>query len=138
MRPPEHEGQKIESLQQTVGLDRAARAAFALGDSRLQTMKDIDRIDYRPKSNIFKVISKTGYLEVQIDGTSGKVLSSSFRNDQLAEDIHDLSYLGDWAHDWVLPLVGIALATLAVTGVTLYVNPILRRRAYKRKFGSGA
>lgn len=132
MRPPEREGQEITGLEQTATLHQAAEAAFALGDPRLQTMKDIDRIDYRPKSNIFKVISKDGYLEVQVDGSTAKVLSSSFRNDQLSEDIHDLSYLGDWAHDWLLPLVAVALATLACTGFSMYVVPILRRRHYER------
>jgi len=67
-----------------------------------------------------------------VDGSTAKVLSSSFRNDQLSEDIHDLSYLGDWAHDWLLPLVAVALATLACTGFSMYVVPILRRRHYER------
>lgn len=133
MRPPERKGASITSLAEVLPPHNAAEVVFAIGDSRIRNMKDIDRIDYRPKSNIYKVISKSGYLEVQVCGSTAKILSKSFRNDQLVEDIHDLSYLGEWAHAWVLPLVAIALATLAFSGFSIFVVPLIRRRQFAKK-----
>ncbi len=135
MRPPEAKGGAFEQLAEVVTLDQAAQAAFALGHPELQSHKDIDRIDYRPKHNIFKVISKDGYREVQVDGKTGEVLSSSFRTDQLTEDIHDLSFFGDFFHEWLLSLVAVVLLALSVSGTYMFVVPILRRRAFKKRGG---
>jgi uncharacterized iron-regulated membrane protein len=90
-------------------------------------------VDYRPKSNIFKVISKEGYREVQVDGKTGKALSDHFRNDQFTEDIHDLSFFGDTPHDYFLPLVALALFALASSGIGLFLTPIVRRRKFERE-----
>ncbi|HMS55787.1 MAG TPA: PepSY domain-containing protein [Fimbriimonadaceae bacterium] len=127
VRPPEEKGVKLESLANTVTLDQAAQAAFAIGLPKLAETAHIDRIDYRPKSNIFKVLSKEGYHEVQVDGTTGKVLVVNYRTDQLAEDIHDLSFFGDWMHDYWLPVVGVILTVLAGTGIGLFFTPVVRR-----------
>jgi uncharacterized iron-regulated membrane protein len=132
MRPPEVTAEKSETPAQIVSIEQAVNAAFALNHPELKTMKDVDRVDYRPKSNIFKVISKEGYREVQVDGKTGKALSDHFRNDQLTEDIHDLSLFGDTAHDWFLPLVALALFALASSGIGLFLTPIVRRRKFER------
>jgi uncharacterized iron-regulated membrane protein len=133
MRPPEVEAQKVEVPSEIVPVERAVAAAFALGHPDLKTMKDVDRVDYRPKSNIFKVISKNGYQEVQVDGKTATVLSHSFRNDQLTEDLHDLSFFGDLPHDWFLPLVALALFTLAGSGIGLFLTPVVRRWRFQRR-----
>ena len=95
VRPPEQEGTTLETLAATITLEQAAQAAYSKGLKELQSHKDIDRIDYRPKSNIFKVLSKEGYHEVQVDGTTGEVLAVNYRTDQIAEDIHDLTFFTD-------------------------------------------
>ncbi|MGV3617274.1 MAG: PepSY domain-containing protein [Fimbriimonas sp.] len=133
MRPPVVEAQKVESSAEIVSVERAADAAFALGHPDLKTMKDVDRVDYRPKSNVFKVISKNGYQEVQVDGKTGAVLSQSFRNDQLTEDLHDLSFFGDLPHDYFLPLVALALFALASSGIGLFFTPVVRRWQFNRR-----
>lgn len=138
MRPPEAKGGSFEQLAEVVTLDQAAQAAFALGHPELQSHKDIDRIDYRPKHNIFKVISKNGYREVQVDGKTGEVLTSSFRADQMTEDIHDLSFFGDFFHEWLLSLVAVILLALSVSGTYMFIVPILRRRAFKKRGGVSA
>lgn len=133
MRPPEVKAEKSETPSEIVTIERAVSAAFALGHPELRTIKDIDRVDYRPKSNIFKVVSKEGYREVQIDGKTGKVLSNHFRADQFTEDLHDLSFFGDGAHDYFLPLVAIALFALASSGIGLFFTPIVRRWKFERE-----
>lgn len=133
IRPPESQGLQISALNEVISLEQAGEAAFALGLKELRHMKHIDRIDYRPKSNIFKVLSKDGYHEVQVDGSTGKVLSHSFRRDQLSEDIHDLSYFSDSLHGYGLPVVALGLFGLASTGIVIFFVPIARRWAFARK-----
>jgi uncharacterized iron-regulated membrane protein len=133
IRPPESKGAKVAALSEVISLEQAGEAAFTLGLAELAHMGHIDRIDYRPKSNIFKVLSKDGYHEVQVDGKSGKVLSHSFRRDQLSEDIHDLSYFSDSLHGYGLPFVAIGLFTLAASGIVIFFVPIARRALYRRK-----
>lgn len=133
MRPPAMKGGSIGDLSETVSLHTAAEAAIALGRPEIREWKDIERIDYRPKHNIFKVISQEGYLEVQVDGKSGDVLSQSFRTDQLTEHIHDFSFFADWAHAWVLPTVALLLLGLAISGIIIFSVPYIRRARFRRR-----
>ena len=130
MRPPEAKAEKVESPAEIVSVQVAVEAAFAKGIPELRTMKDVDRVDYRPKSNIFKIISKEGYQEVQVDGKTGKVLTVSFRNDQLAEDIHDFSIFSDLMHEYGLPITALGLLTLAISGIGMFFTPIFRKRKF--------
>ncbi|HRF59910.1 MAG TPA: PepSY-associated TM helix domain-containing protein [Fimbriimonadaceae bacterium] len=132
VRPPEADGAAMEALDEVISLHTAAEAAFQVGIPELKSHKDISRIDYRPGSNVFKVLSKEGYHEVQVDGSSGKVLQVAKRTDQLAEDIHDLSFFSDLLKRYGLPLVAIVLLGLAISGVGMFLTPILRRRRFRR------
>jgi uncharacterized iron-regulated membrane protein len=133
MRPPEVAGTKIDDLSNVISPGQAAESAFATGHPELREPKDIDRIDYRPKSNIFKILSKTGYLEIQVDGISGKVLSQSTRVDQITEDIHDLSFFAEGLHQYVLPIVALFLFFLALSGIIIFATPIFRRIKFRRQ-----
>jgi len=135
MRPPEVETTKIESAAGIVPLAMVVEPVFALNIPELTSLKDIDRIDYRPKSNVFKVVSKQAYHEVQVDGSTGKVLSVARRNDQWIEDIHDLSIIHDAGREWVLPTIAIALFGLGATGIGLFFTPVVRRWQFKRRPG---
>lgn len=132
MRPPAQPGAPYETLAEVINIEQAVNAAFALGDPRLQKPSDIDRVDYRPKQNIFKIVSKEGYLEVQVDGKTGQVVSKAFRTDQLVEDIHDLSFFADWLHAYWLPVVAILLLGLALSGVGIYFVPVVRRYRFRK------
>lgn len=132
MRPPVVETFPTESFLQVVGPGVAMDAAFAKNLPELQTPSDVDRVDYRPKDNVYKVLSKKGYWEVQVDGTSGRVLQVAKRNDQLTEDIHDMSFFAEFTHKWVLPVVAASLFLLGVSGIVIFLNPVFRRRAHRK------
>lgn len=136
MRPAEMKGVEIASPAEIVPLEQVLSAAFSVGLAELQEQKHIDRVDYRPKSNVFKVVSKKGYHEVQVCGGTGKILQIARRNDQLVEQIHDLSFFSDGMKDWVLPVVGVSLFALGVTGVWIWTIPLMRRAQHKRKTAS--
>ena len=133
MRPANQDGGEISDLSQVVGVGAAASAAFEAGIPELQGPDDIDRMEYRTKQNIYKILSKEGYHEVQVDGATGEVLSTGRRNDQLSEDIHDLSFFADFMHAWVLPAVAIALFFLGLSGVVMYFVPVVRRWKFERQ-----
>jgi uncharacterized iron-regulated membrane protein len=133
LRPEAMDGQEISSPGEVVSIEQVYEAALGAGYAELSEPGDIDRLEYRPKNNMFKVTSKDGYREVQVDGATGEVLSRGQRNDQLTEDLHDLSWFSDPLHDWVLPAVGVGLFTLSVTGVFMFSTPIYRRWKFKKK-----
>ncbi len=133
MRPPEMKGAEISGPAEIVAVEKVVEAAFAVGIAELQTMKDIDRVDYRPKHNVFKVVSKKGFHEVQVDGKTGEVLQTAKRNDTLTEQIHDLSLFADWTKDYVLPVVAVVLFLLSLSGVVMFFIPVFKRWDFKRK-----
>lgn len=132
VQPPTLSGGEVAGLAEVVSVEQAAQAAFDLDLPELQSREDIDRIDYRPDKNVFKIVSKRGYREVQVDGKTGEALSNQYRTDQLTEDIHDLSFFADFAHAWVLPAVGLFLFFLGVSGVLMFFTPAVRRWRYRR------
>lgn len=137
IRPPEAEGAKISHPSEIVAVEKVLTAAFAVGIAELQEIKHIDRVDYRPKRNIFKVVSKEGYHEVQVCGKTGKVLQVAKRVDQFTEKIHDLSIFGDNFRSFMLPVFGVGLFVLSLTGIVIFFNPIWRRWQFKRSKAAG-
>ena len=133
IRPLERDGQPVASMVEVVSIDVAVNAAIAEGLAELKSVKDIDRVDYRPKDNVFKILSKEGYQEVQIDGKSGKVLNIAKRNDQFIEDLHDFSWFADAAHQWGLPVVALGLLFLAGSGIGIFFVPVVRRWKFRHK-----
>lgn len=132
VRPPEAEGAKISGAHEIVAVERVIAAAFAVGIPELAEVKHIDRVDYRPKRNVFKVLSKEGYHEVQVCGKTARVLQVAKRVDQFTEKIHDLSILGDGFRSFMLPVFGLGLFSLSLTGVIIFVNPLWRKWQFKR------
>lgn len=132
VRPPEMTGTAPDAVSSVVGVETAMEAAFAQGIPDLSSPADVDRVDYRPKRNVYKVVSRRGYHEVQVDGADGRVLQVARRNDQFIEDLHDLSFFGDSVHAWVLPAVGVGLLGLSLSGVAIFTVPVVRRMRYRR------
>lgn len=133
MRPKTQTGGELSSPDDIVSIASVYSSAFGAGIPDLKEPGDIDRLEYHAEDNIFKVLSKDGYHEVQVDGKTGEVLSTGIRNDQLTEDIHDLSFFAKFWHEWGLPLVGVGLFLLSVSGVIMFFVPVFRRWKHKRK-----
>ena len=93
---------------------------------------DIDRIDVRPAKGVAKVRC-VNYWEVQVDLSSGRVLSSTWRRSDLIESLHDGSFFADAAKLWVFLPNGLILLGLWVSGMWLWYLPFRsRRRRLKR------
>ncbi|MCE9558343.1 MAG: PepSY domain-containing protein [Armatimonadetes bacterium] len=133
VRPPEAKVPDFVSAGAIVSIERVLEAVLAQKIPEIASHRDIDRIDYRPNKNLFKVLSKRGYHEVQVHGSTGEVLGVETRNDQLIEDIHDLQFFGEGISKYALPVIAVALAGMAATGIWIYAVPVLRRRKFQKK-----
>jgi uncharacterized iron-regulated membrane protein len=130
IRPGEQEGAKIEHPSEVISVEKALEAAYSVGNPNLTKIKDVNRVDYRPKRNVFKILSKEGNMEVQVCGKTGNVLQVALRTDQITENIHDLSFIHPQARDYVLPFMGIGLFVLSGSGLYMSINPWWRRRKF--------
>ena len=127
IQPPTQQGTGTELL---LPWDQVLEVTKGVPEAGVESWADIDRLDVRPSKGMLKVRCKSRW-EVQIDTSSGKVLSSTLRRSDWIESIHD----GSWFHDsfklWVFLPTGLILCGLWVTGVYLWLLPHLVRRRRK-------
>jgi uncharacterized iron-regulated membrane protein len=97
---------------------------------------ELKKIDVRPDKGVVKFIFDRHYWEVQVDGTTGKVLAIAQRRSDFIEDIHDSSILDKWlgTNSDVLKLIytsitGTALLLFTVTGFWLWYGPKKMRKS---------
>lgn len=132
IQPPAQKGTELSSMHEVVPLGQVAEAVFDQKIPELQKHDDFYRFELHADKNLFKVMSKEGYHEVQVDAKTGKVLSVAKRNDNLIESIHDLSWVHPTLHDWGLPLVALSLFVLGSSGIYMFSVPVVRRWRYER------
>jgi uncharacterized iron-regulated membrane protein len=85
--------------------------------------KQIDRMDYRPDKGIVKVLFVKGYWEVQVDCTTGEILSVQRRYSDMIEKIHDGSIISDGFKLGAMNIFGFGLLFLITTGFLLWYGP---------------
>ncbi len=90
----------------------------------------IDRIDVRPDKGMAKFLFVEGYWGLQIDCTTGELLSVERRYSDIIENIHDGTivdaFLGIKSGSFKLlytSVLGFALFTFTVTGFWLWIGP---------------
>ncbi|MBL7472487.1 PepSY domain-containing protein [Robertkochia sediminum] len=95
----------------------------------------LDRIDVRKEKGIAKFIFTEGQLEVQVDGSSGAILSTGRRHSDWLEDVHDGSIVDDTLgipHGifkvMYTVISGLALLIFTVTGFWLWYGPKYMKR----------
>lgn len=138
IQPPTQKGSQYESMTEIAPLHLIAQAVFDQGIPELQSQKDFDRFELHADKRIFKVTSKEGFHEVQVDAKEARVLSVAKRNDQFLEKVHDMSFFAEWTHAYLLPTVAISLMVLGLSGIYMFFVPIFRRWQFKRKGGAEA
>lgn len=106
-------------------------AAQALPQAGVTTWEDIDRLDVRPSKGIVKVITKSRW-ELQLALEDGRVLQTAYRRSDLIEQLHDGSFFGDPAKLWIFLPSGLVVFGLWLTGLYLFVLPIMTKRKRER------
>lgn len=93
----------------------------------------VDRIDVRPSKGMAKVLFKEGNWEVQIDGTTGEVLSIAKRHSDWIESLHDGSIVSDAFKLLSMNVLGFGVLILIGSGIWLWYGPkVVRRLKLKR------
>ena len=114
-------------------------AVRALHDSVSVSLSDeLERIDARPQKGMVKFVFADDYWEIQLDGTTGKVLLVERRRSDIIENIHDgtiLDILFNTENDQFklsyTTIMGLSLLMLTISGFWLWYGP-KRLRKQKR------
>lgn len=101
-------------------------------EAEVQSWGDIDRIDVRPGKGIVKVRANNRW-EIQLDHQSGEVLQVAYRRTDLIESLHDGTFFHDSAKLWVFLPSAFILLTLWITGIWLFLLPILTKRKRRKR-----
>jgi len=109
------------------------RAVFCIDSLNNQLAPSVDRMDVRPGKGIVKFTFKEHYHELQLDLSTGALLSFGKRRSDLLEQIHDGSIIDrqlGWSFFKLLytTISGLALLTFTVTGFWLWYGPKRMRR----------
>ncbi len=101
-------------------------------DAKIQSWREVKRIDVRPDKGLVKVTSASDW-EIQIDAATGAVLHSAHRRSDFIESLHDGSFFGPAVKLGVFLPVATVMFAMWLTGLYLFVLPFLvkRRRAAK-------
>ena len=136
VQPPTAKGTMPGEL--TVSFDDILAAGMTVPEAALRGWADIDRRDVRPDKGVVKIRAMNRW-EVQVDTSTGEVVQTMYRRSDLLETIHDGSFFAQWAHDWLWPVVAIALVFLCFSGFWLWLEPKYRKaKRRKRKAAEAA
>lgn len=114
-------------------------AVKALHDSVSPRLSDeLERIDARPQIGMVKFVFADDYWEIQLDGTTGRVLLVDRRRSDIIENIHDgtiLDVLFNTKNNQFklsyTTIMGLSLLMLTISGFWLWYGP-KRLRKQKR------
>ena len=124
IQPPTIKG---DSRVPTLSFDKILTAAQQVELAEVKNWDDIKLLDVRPGKGIIKIRTKSSW-EIQIDQQTGKLVSSAYRRSDLIESIHDGTYFHDNAKLWIFLPSAIILLVLWITGIYLFVKPLLSKR----------
>ena len=123
LQPATQKGQ-ANNLSDWKSLDAlAAIATTAFLEEYPGSSAVIDRMDVRPSKGIVKIILDKGWWEIQVDGSTGKVLSIARRHSDWIEAVHDGSIIGDLFKLISMNALGIGLIVMVSSGWWLWYGP---------------
>ncbi len=134
--PKSHQGTS-SNLKNWLPIDSLhTKACTVLHDSISPTLSlELDRIDIRKNKGMVKFIFKNHHWEVQLDGTSGKLLNIGKRHSDFIENLHDGSILDNYfktSHNQIrviyTSIMGLALLLFSTTGFWLWYGPKKMKR----------
>lgn len=131
IQPPSQNG-SIVDVTPLVGFQEILDVSKSVEKARINSWKDVDRLDVRIDDGIVKVRSVTNW-ELQIDLGNGEVLSSMQRRSDIIEAIHDGSWFHDKAKLWIFLPAAIIITILWITGIYLFFVPYLAKWNNRKK-----
>ena len=126
-------------MDKWLSLSEISEIAETFAADSLSKTADIDRIDVRPQKGVAKIIFETHFTELQIDLSSGEILSVGTRTSDIIEKLHDGSIVDYFVRIDQDPVklmyttfASFGLMLLSVSGFWLWYNPKRIRKLKKR------
>ncbi|RRN69489.1 hypothetical protein EI200_17020 [Peribacillus simplex] len=110
----------------------SCQIATSQGLPHVDSVEDIFRIEYRPSANVYQVRFNNSQ-GVQIDASTGKVLSINPDYSTFLITLHDGSFFGNWYRYSILTITGLSLILLSFSGYYMFGFPLYKRRMAKKK-----
>lgn len=136
LQPAARSGAKGD-IANAIPPSRVAEIVLAMKLPEAQELKQINRIELRPKKRMYKVrLEAAGTWssprEIQIDAMTGAVLNDGLRGDQLWLDIHSFAVFGEVTKLITMTLAALSMLWLSLSGFYLFFYPIWFK-AHKRQ-----
>lgn len=131
LQPPTQNRLSEESFLWISISDMSAIAAAALDSAQGLGDNSIDRLEVRPEKGVVKVLFTQGYWEVQLEGSTGEVLSVARRHSDWIEKVHDGSIISDGFKLVSMNVLGLGILILTASGFILWYFP-KRMRVLKK------
>lgn len=128
VQPPE---QRTAAKVPLVDWSVVLAAAQAHPEAGVRSWDDVERVDVRPSKGLMKVIAKSRW-ELQVALDDGRVLQAAYRRSDLIEQLHDGSFFGDPAKLWIFLPSGVIVFGLWLSGLYLFLLPMLTKRKRAR------
>jgi uncharacterized iron-regulated membrane protein len=116
------------TVDKYLSMEKLFDAVYSCNHPDFVNLASIDRVDFRPSENVYKVTSKTNHAEIQVCAVSGTILNTAVRRSDFLEGLHDGSFFGEWMHGKVMPVLAISNVILAASGLYLWLGPKLKRK----------
>lgn len=132
IQPPSQKG-IIQDAAPTQTFEQLFTRVKMMPEMQVKKWTNLQRVEVKPGKGVIKFIS-TNCWELQMDTHTGEVLSLAKRRSGIIEAIHDGSWFTPWMKLWVFLPVGLLLAGLWLTGIYLFLLPILRKKRKRLTF----
>ncbi|GGB44300.1 PepSY-associated TM helix domain-containing protein [Fictibacillus barbaricus] len=123
---------KDASPSQSISMDKVISIAISQDLPGVASVEDIFRIEYRPSANIYQIRFNNSQ-GLQLDASTGEVLSKKQDYSTFLITLHDGSYFGNWYRFSFLTLAGLSLILLSFSGYYMFGYPLYRRLKTKNK-----
>jgi uncharacterized iron-regulated membrane protein len=123
---------KDASPSQSISMDKVISIATSQDLPGVASVEDIFRIEYRPSANIYQIRFNNNQ-GLQLDASTGEVLSKKPDYSTFLITLHDGSYFGNWYRYSALTFAGLSLILLSFSGYYMVGFPIYKRLMARKK-----
>lgn len=126
IQPQSHRGQSLATP--TLSMTDILTRVTATPQAENLKWHQFERIEFKPSKGIMKFITRDLW-EIQVDSTTGNILSVEKRRSDLIESLHDGTFFGRSVKYFLSFPTAIILLIISLSGLYMFFYPILKRRA---------
>jgi len=130
IQPPTHKGQSKDIPN--MSMTDVFNVVTTTPEARGLKWDQFERIEFKPSKGIMKFVTPDAW-EIQVDPSTGEVLSVMKRRSDIIESLHDGNFFGSSMKYFLSLPTAIILIILSLTGVYMFFHPILKKRARKKQ-----